>query len=108
MNKTYITIALLSPLACTAAMGARKAKASNQQKPNVIIILADDLGYGDLGCYGAKNVETPNVDKLAKQGIRFTDAHAIASTSTHPATLCSRANMRGASRAPMWLRAMRE
>lgn len=82
MNKTYITIALLSPLACTAAMGAKKAKASNQQKPNVIIILADDLGYGDLGCYGAKNVETPNVDKLAKQGIRFTDAHAIASTST--------------------------
>ena len=82
MNKTYITIALLSPLACTAAMGARKAKASNQQKPNVIIILADDLGYGDLGCYGARNVETPNVDKLAKQGIRFTDAHAIASTST--------------------------
>ena len=102
MNKTYITIALLSPLACTAAMGARKAKASNQQKPNVIIILADDLGYGDLGCYGAKNVKTPNVDKLAKQGIRFTDAHAIA------AILFSRANMRGASRAPMWLRVMRE
>ena len=108
MNKTYITIALLSPLACTAAMGAKKAKASNQQKPNVIIILADDLGYGDLGCYGAKNVETPNVDKLAKQGIRFTDAHAIASTVPHPATPFSRANMHGASRAPMWLRAMRE
>ena len=82
MNKTYMTIALMSPLVCTAAMGAKKAKANNQQKPNVIIILADDLGYGDLGCYGAKNVETPNVDKLAKQGIRFTDAHAIASTST--------------------------
>ena len=42
MNKTYMTIALLSPLACTAAMGAKKAKANNQQKPNVIIILADD------------------------------------------------------------------
>ena len=82
MNKTYMTIALMSPLVCTAAMGAKKAKDNNQQKPNVIIILADDLGYGDLGCYGAKNVETPNVDKLAKQGIRFTDAHAIASTST--------------------------
>ena len=82
MNKTYMTIALMSPLVCTATMGAKKAKANNQQKPNVIIILADDLGYGDLGCYGAKNVETPNVDKLAKQGIRFTDAHAIAPAAT--------------------------
>ena len=41
MNKTYMTIALMSPLVCTAAMGAKKAKANNQQKPNVIIILAD-------------------------------------------------------------------
>ena len=81
MNKTYITIALMSPLVCSSAMGAKKVKV-NKGRPNVIIILADDLGYGDLGCYGAKNVQTPNVDKLAKQGIRFTDAHAIASTST--------------------------
>ena len=81
MNKTYITIALISPLVCSSAMGAKKVKV-NKERPNVIIILADDLGYGDLGCYGAKNVQTPNVDKLAKQGIRFTDAHAIASTST--------------------------
>lgn len=50
--------------------------------PNVVFILADDLGYGDLGCYGAKGVETPNVDGLASQGIRCTDAHAVASTST--------------------------
>ena len=41
MNKTYMTIALMSSLVCTAAMGAKKAKANNQQKPNVIIILAD-------------------------------------------------------------------
>lgn len=52
------------------------------KKPNVIIILADDLGYRDLGCYGAKNVKTPNVDRLAQQGIRFTDTHAVAATST--------------------------
>lgn len=51
-------------------------------KPNVIIILADDLGYGDLECYGAKNVETPNVNRLAKEGTRFTNVHAVASTST--------------------------
>lgn len=51
-------------------------------RPNVIVILADDLGYGDLECYGAKNVSTPNVNRLAKSGIQFTNAHAAASTST--------------------------
>lgn len=52
------------------------------QKPNVIFIVADDLGYGDLGCYGATRVQTPHVDSLAASGIRFTDAHAVAATST--------------------------
>ena len=51
-------------------------------RPNVVFILADDLGYGDLGCYGARGVETPRVDGLARQGVRCTDAHAVASTST--------------------------
>ena len=50
--------------------------------PNVVVILADDVGYGDLGCYGAKNVTTPNIDRLSQQGIRFTNAHAVAATST--------------------------
>lgn len=83
MNKTLAAIPLLAPLAVQAAYGAGKPKAAaDPQRPNVIIILADDLGYGDLGCYGAKNVKTPNVDRLARQGIRFTDTHAVASTST--------------------------
>ncbi|MBO6190551.1 MAG: arylsulfatase [Alloprevotella sp.] len=56
--------------------------AAAQQKPNVIVLVADDLGYGDLSCYGATRVSTPNVDRLAQQGVRFTDAHACASTST--------------------------
>lgn len=51
-------------------------------KPNVIIILADDVGYGDLSCNGEPTIHTPNVEKLANQGIRFTDAHAVAATST--------------------------
>lgn len=50
--------------------------------PNVIMIYADDLGYGDLECYGAKGVRTPNVNELAANGLRFTDAHSVASTST--------------------------
>lgn len=47
-----------------------------QEKPNIIFILADDLGYGDLGCYGATDIQTPNIDKLAESGIKFTRAYA--------------------------------
>lgn len=47
-----------------------------QQKPNVIFILADDLGYGDLGCYGQKIIQTPHLNKLASEGVRFTQAYA--------------------------------
>lgn len=46
------------------------------QKPNIVLINADDLGYGDLGCYGATKLKTPNIDRLASQGRRFTDAHS--------------------------------
>ena len=54
----------------------------SQQKPNVVLIYVDDLGYGDLSCYGATKISTPNIDKLAKQGIRFTNAHATSATCT--------------------------
>lgn len=53
-----------------------------QQKPNVIFILSDDLGYGDLSCYGATKLNTPNLDNLAKQGIQFTNAHTTSGTCT--------------------------
>jgi arylsulfatase A-like enzyme len=46
------------------------------EKPNIVFILADDLGYGDLGCYGQKRIKTPNIDKLAAEGTRFTQAYA--------------------------------
>lgn len=52
------------------------------QKPNVILIYADDLGYGDLSCYGAKSIKTPNIDKLAKQGTRFTRGYSTSATCT--------------------------
>jgi arylsulfatase A-like enzyme len=52
------------------------ASRSSTDKPNIIFIMADDLGYGDLGCYGQAQIKTPNIDKLAAQGMRFTDHYA--------------------------------
>src|SRR5579872_1763730 len=53
-----------------------------QTKPNVIFIMTDDLGYGDLSCYGATKLHTPNLDKLAASGIRFTNGHCTSGTCT--------------------------
>jgi arylsulfatase A-like enzyme len=55
---------------------------AGERPPNIVIILADDLGYGDVSCYGATKVKTPNVDQLASEGLRFTDAHSSSSTCT--------------------------
>lgn len=66
----------------TVSLTASDAGAAQRRKPNIILILADDIGYGDLGCYGATLVKTPHVDRLAHQGIRFSDAHAPAAVCT--------------------------
>ncbi|MFM7129609.1 MAG: sulfatase family protein, partial [bacterium] len=52
------------------------------ERPNIVLIYADDIGYGDLSCYGAKSVSTPNLDRLAHEGLRFTDAHSPSATCT--------------------------
>ncbi len=54
-----------------------KAQKNQPQKPNIVYILADDLGYGDLGCYGQQKIETPNIDALAKNGMKFTQHYAF-------------------------------
>jgi arylsulfatase len=59
-----------------ALMLTASALALSPRSPNIVLILADDLGYGDLGCYGARDIRTPNLDRLAKQGMRFTDFYA--------------------------------
>lgn len=63
---------------------ATSSSATSQKTtaPNIILFYVDDLGYADLGSYGAKGVETPNVDRLAQHGIQFTDAHSSAATCT--------------------------
>jgi arylsulfatase A-like enzyme len=50
--------------------------------PNIVFIYADDLGFGDISCYGAKKISTPNIDRLAEKGLRFTNGHAAAATCT--------------------------
>ncbi len=61
---------------CTAGQGWATASAGMPQKPNIVFILIDDMGWTDVCCYGSKFHETPNIDRLAEQGMRFTDAYA--------------------------------
>ena len=75
----------LSSLAALTPVGP--AIATRSRKPNILLILADDLGYGDLGCYGQKRIQTPNIDRLAAEGVRFTQAYA-GSTVCAPSRCC--------------------
>jgi len=68
---------LSSPFILSAA-----SRPASDNKPNVVFILTDDLGYADIGCYGAKGLATPNLDKLAREGIKFTNFYAPAGVST--------------------------
>jgi arylsulfatase A-like enzyme len=68
----------MSAATATGLLGAAKPSSY----PNIVFIYADDLGYGDVSCYGANSVHTPNIDSLAAQGLRFTDAHATSATCT--------------------------
>ena len=56
--------------------GAAGASDKKETRPNIIFIMCDDMGYGDLGCYGQKRIETPNLDRMAQEGMRFTQAYA--------------------------------
>lgn len=63
------------------------AEKNKDKKPNVVFILADDLGYGDLSCYGQEKFETPNIDKLAQSGMRFTQCYS-GTTVSAPSRSC--------------------
>ena len=72
MKILYALVALLSALS-SAALSLQAAAA---ERPNVVLVLADDLGYGDLACFGAKDIQSPNLDQLAKEGLRLTSCYA--------------------------------
>ena len=71
-----------SAVAASAVAGAGDAVAAQQQRPNVLYIMADDLGWGDLSCYGRPDYKTPNLDRLAAEGLRFTQAYSAAPVCT--------------------------
>lgn len=73
---------LIATIALSTNFALAKDDISVQTKPNIVIFYVDDLGYGDISSYGATSVNTPNIDELAKNGIRFTDAHSSSSTCT--------------------------
>jgi arylsulfatase A-like enzyme len=76
MNRFLLPILLLS-FAVTV-----NSQTTKNKKPNIILIYTDDLGYGDVSSYGTSAIQTPNIDRLAKNGVRFTNAHATSATCT--------------------------
>jgi uncharacterized sulfatase len=80
MTRRIALTTMLMSLGILTGMVAYVARAAeNSRKPNIVLILADDLGYADLGCYGQTEIRTPHIDRLAAEGMRFTRFYAGAS-----------------------------
>ena len=87
---------------CTLASWLCAATAAAQTRPNVVLIITDDAGYGDLGSYGAPDIRTPNIDRLAAEGARFTDFYAAPTcTPTRAALITGRYQQRVALETPL-------
>jgi arylsulfatase A-like enzyme len=76
------SIRRLKLMALVAVFVGAASSVLAQERPNIVVILTDDLGYGDVSAYGATAITTPNIDRIARDGLRFTDAHAAAATCT--------------------------
>lgn len=82
ISSLSITYLLVIILATTYSCKSHESISDKSDLPNIVIIYADDLGYGDVGAYGSVGLKTPNIDKLANEGLSFTDGHASSSTCT--------------------------
>ena len=82
MNSRKVVLGVLSALVASVMLACSAKKESNEEltQPNIIIIYADDLGYGDVGAYGSTELKTPNIDNLANGGVRFTNGYASSAT----------------------------
>ena len=81
-NKIVASVAISLPFSAAVI-----AKTTEKSAPNIVFILADDLGYGDLSCYGSQSIATPNIDEMARQGIKFTHCYAGSAVSS-PSRAC--------------------
>lgn len=82
MEKKLLIYMSVGASVLTGCASSKAKRSAEDKTPNVILLVADDIGYGDLSPYGEPTVSTPQVERLAKRGLRFTDAHAVAATST--------------------------
>ncbi len=80
--KTHSRAIPVAAVVSILALTGQEMRAEEPSPPNVVLIFADDLGYGDLGCYGATKLKTPNIDRLARGGRMFTDAHSASAVCT--------------------------
>lgn len=77
MNRREFVALVLGGAGAAAMPGLSRLMAANEtDRPNIILIMADDLGYGDIGCYGSETIKTPNIDDLTRDGMKFTDYHS--------------------------------
>ncbi len=85
-----------------AMAAAAQSRPANPQRPNVVLIITDDVGYGDIGSYGAPDIKTPNIDRLAKEGVRLTDFYAAPTcTPTRASLITGRYQQRVALERPL-------
>ena len=89
---------VLLALAAGDSRSQQRAPSAASARPNVILIMTDDMGYADLGSYGGKDIKTPNLDRLARDGVRLTDAYAngVLCSPTRAALISGRYPQRGA------------
>ena len=92
--------AVVLALGLSLLLGAKASGAERAAVPNIVMILADDLGYGDVGCYGQKQIQTPNIDRFAAEGVRFTQCYA-GSTVCAPSRCCLMTSPRPAASGPV-------